>query len=103
MGAHLAGTTHRADGVAMSHIDERFEVRSVYGAKTRQPLVTVVIGEHMITITPSKAREMASMLYDCAASAEADAFLVEWLQSAISATPEQTALMLQMFRDYKKG
>lgn len=57
-------------------------VTSIYGAMTQHGLVEVQLGETKIQVRPSKAREMATMLLEAAAGAEADEILLRVLTGA---------------------
>jgi hypothetical protein len=85
----------------MSDLEQRVEVRSMYGARTGQPIVVLVVGEHAVQITPAKAREIAAMLFECAEGAESDAFIARWVQQAEACQPEQVAALLLDFRQMR--
>lgn len=77
-------------------------VTSMYGARTQQPIVTLVVGDTMHQFTPDKAREIAGMLVECAEAAEQDGFLVEWGADAMGLSPEQAARLVTEFREYRR-
>lgn len=58
-----------------------FGVVAIYGAATRRGLVAVTLDERTETVTPSKAREMATMLLEAASAAEGDEIVVGLLSS----------------------
>lgn len=60
----------------MDNEEVGFDVVSIFGYNTRRGLVEVTLGEQKLTIPPSKAREMAGLLLECAASAEGDEALM---------------------------
>jgi hypothetical protein len=90
-----------ADEAAGVSMDTRVEVRSLYGARTRQALVSLVVGEHQVVIPPSKAREIAGMLLECAEAAEGDAFLMAWGAQA-GMTDQEAAGLLIHFRSWRE-
>ena len=59
-----------------------FSARSLYGANTERGLVEVTLGREQLTVTPSKAREMASYLLESATAAEGDEVLMRVLDRA---------------------
>lgn len=66
----------------MGSPDLTFFVAAIYGANTRQGLVEVTLGDQKIQVTPSKAREMAGFLLECAGAAEGDEILLKVLDRA---------------------
>ena len=73
-------------------------VRSMFGAKSRQPLVTLVVGERMVQMPPTKAREIAMMLLECAEAAQTDGFLIRFLGDRLGIEEARTVQLLAEFR-----
>jgi hypothetical protein len=79
----------------------RVAVTSLYGARTRRGLVSLVVGEHQVIVPPAKAREIAGMLFECAEAAEGDAFLVAWATGA-GMTDREAGGLLLAFRAHRE-
>ena len=73
------------------------DVRSLFGARTRQPLVALKVGEHETLMDPDKAREIGEMLYGAAAAAEMDAFLVRFFTERVGLELGEAAALLREF------
>lgn len=78
---------------------------AVYGAVSRQPMVKLSFGSETALIPTDNARQVGLDIILTAMAAEADAFLVEFLQEKLSADPEIVVAILGDFREWrlKKG
>jgi hypothetical protein len=74
-----------------------FFVTSIYGANTRRGIVEVTLGEQKIQVTPSKAREMAGFLLECAGAAEGDEALLRVLDR-VGMSPQRAGHVLIAMR-----
>ena len=75
----------------------QFWAVSVYGAMTKRGLVEVTYGAETHTIPPSKAREMAVMLLEAAASAEGDEALMR-VTDQVGVSPQRAIHLLRAMR-----
>jgi hypothetical protein len=66
----------------MSTDDIPVDVRSIFGANTQRGLVELTVGDQKLTLSPAKAREVASFLVEAATSAEGDEVLMKVLDRA---------------------
>jgi len=64
-------------------IEHRLTVTSLFGLRTRQPLVRLEDGQYQIQMPPDEARRIAIMLLECAAAAEHDAFMFRFTAEKI--------------------
>lgn len=76
-------------------------VRSIYGANTRRGLVGLTVGDVETLMPPSKAREMAGMLLECAGAAEGDEILMRVLDRA-GMSPQRAAQVLIAMRQERQ-
>lgn len=76
-------------------------VTSLYGHKTKKPLVELHWKDISIQMETAKAREVALMLLEGAEAADQDGFLVEWAQSEAGTTAEGAARLLAEFRKWR--
>lgn len=76
--------------------DLRFGARSIYGAATRRGLVEVTLGDHLITVPPAKAREMATFLLEAATAAEGDEVLMRVLDRVGMSQQRAAQVLLAM-------
>ena len=81
----------------MSADDLDFGVRAIYGARTERGLVEITLGDRVLTVPPSKAREMATFLLEAASSAEGDEVLMRVLDRA-GMSPQRAAQVLVAVR-----
>jgi hypothetical protein len=77
--------------------DFSFGARSIYGANTRRGLVEVTVGAETLTVTPSKARELAAFLLEAATAAEGDEVLMRVLDR-VGMSPQRSAQVLIAMR-----
>lgn len=79
-------------------------VASIYGAHTRQALVTIQVGDRKpLMIPPDAARELATSLIQCAEAAEQDATLMTFAQDALGLPVEEAGRMLLALRDWRES
>lgn len=78
---------------------------ALYGAETREPLVKITLGDETVTCSTDDARRVGADIITTAHAADADAFLVEFLQEKIGMPLETAAHILLDFRTwrFKKG
>ena len=85
----------------------KVDVSTIYGVKTRQPLVLIGFLEDDKTpaiayqMAPDEARNVAHMLVEAAETAEQDAFIVHFAIDEMDASPEIAATLLTKFRKYR--
>lgn len=63
----------------MSKRIKQVSVRSMFGHRTRQPLVLLRLGDEMVQMPPNQAREIGHWLLEAAEAAEQDGALVRYL------------------------
>lgn len=76
-------------------------VKSIYGAKARQPFVELHFQDTVIQLEPDKAREVARMLCESAEAAEQDAFLFEWAIKDAGCSEGGAASLIHQFRKWR--
>jgi hypothetical protein len=74
---------------------------ALYGAETREPLVRITLGDESITCSSDDARRVGSDIITTAHAADADAFLVEFLQEKIGMPGQTAAHILFDFRKWR--
>ena len=73
---------------------------SIFGTLTQRGLVELQIGGVKVQMTPSEAREYAATIYEAAAAAETDEFLMTWLKDRIGF--DGVRERLQVLQDFRK-
>lgn len=74
-----------------------FWVSSMFGAKTRQPLVSITFRDVSVDITPADARAVAYNLLDAAAAADYDGIVWDVMHD-VGMDDIETAKMMHLFR-----
>lgn len=74
---------------------------AVYGKVTRQPLVKITFGFEVTLLTAENTREVALDLILTSMAAEADAFLIEFLQEKLDMPINQIMPILGDFRAWR--
>jgi hypothetical protein len=84
----------------MSEQSERamVHVANGYGARTRQPFVTLRVKEEFVNLTPAEAREIALNLIQATEAAMGDALIMRFAARNLEASDVQSAQLLVMFR-----
>ncbi|MFA5037366.1 MAG: hypothetical protein WC479_09355 [Candidatus Izemoplasmatales bacterium] len=77
-------------------------VSSLFGARTKRPLVQLSIGEHDILLPPAKAQEIGMKLIHGAESANMDAFFMQFLTNVIGAPTEKAATLMADYRQFRE-
>jgi hypothetical protein len=80
---------------------KRLHLTTGFGHRTRQPFVSLQVGDEFTQMTPDKAREVASMLFAAAEAADSDGFLMTWSAGFLGADDTHRAALLQEFRQYR--
>jgi hypothetical protein len=83
--------------------EQKIGVESIFGAKTRQPLVTITLpgGQDRVTIHPDEARDLALNLLQAAEGALSDGFLMDFFTRELDLDLPQSAAMMVKFRGYR--
>lgn len=81
--------------------EDIFHTEAIYGMETRQPLVQVLIGKTTMMVSTEEARTMGEQLITTAFAADADGFLVEWLNTKVGQPLEVCAQILRDFRQWR--
>lgn len=82
--------------------DVPVNITSGYGARTHEGFVSWQMGDtKAVQLTTADARRIAGLLLDCAAAAEADAFLMSFMQDSVGVEEGQAAMMMQAFRRWR--
>ncbi len=69
----------------MTEAGKTLWVRSMYGAKNREPLVAITMpGGETLQCSPAEARAHALAVLECAEAADQDAFIFEFGRSVIA-------------------
>ena len=77
-------------------------VSSIFGARTRQPLVELSIGDTKILIPPAKAQEIGMKMLAGAEAANMDAFLFQWLMEQVGVPEDKVALIVRDYRQFRE-
>lgn len=77
----------------------RIDVTTIYGAKSRQPIVEVTFPNRQssVQLAINEARDLALNILQAAESAIQDAFLVEFFEE-LGMEPQERAALLAAFR-----
>ena len=73
---------------------------SIFGTLTQRGLVELQIGGVKVHMTPSEAREYAETIYEAAAAAETDEFIMTWLKDRVGLNGARERL--QILQDFRK-
>jgi hypothetical protein len=92
----------------MPEQEKEFFVETIFGAKTRQPLIRISYGivgftKEIAIISPENANELAMNLLQAAQASLTDAFLISFMEQRANADPQETLQLLRMFRDWRMG
>lgn len=102
-----AGCSGLAGGAAMTvnsgAEDLPVRVVSMFGAQTREPLVTLVIGDQMHTWRSEEARRIGLMLVEVSMASDADAFIFTWVKDAVKADDAAAVATLRDFREWRQA
>ena len=85
----------------MPQREKQVVVRSMYGHHNQRGLVVLKIEEEMTQLTPTKAREIAGMLYEAADAAEGDHFIVKYMMERVGLSEAAAAQVLMDFRQMR--
>jgi hypothetical protein len=77
-------------------------VTSIFGARTKQPLVQLSIGDTSILLPPAKAQEIGMKMLAGAEAANMDAFLFQWLMGQVGIPEEKVALIVRDYRQFRE-
>jgi hypothetical protein len=88
----------------MSEQSERamVHVANGYGARTRQPFVTLRVKEEFVNLTPAEAREIALNLIQATEAAMGDTLIMRFAERNLGASDAQAAQLLVMFRKLRE-
>lgn len=79
-----------------------FHTAAGFGHRTREPFVSIALGETMTQVSPAKARQLAGMLLECAEAAEGDALIMTFATRKLGMTEQQSGQLLLLFRDERR-
>jgi len=82
-----------------------FYVQSMVASKTGEPAVIVTVNgaDFTVNMTIDEAVDLAGNLLNAAASAQNDAFFVEYLYKKLGVSEQAIAATLTDFREWKEG
>lgn len=83
--------------------EKQFRVVNAYGARTREPFVQITLGGEFIQVTPTKARQLAGMLLQCAEAAEGDGFVMDFFTNQIGMEQKAAGALLMRFREHRQA
>lgn len=84
-------------------VEKQFWVRSIYGSKTRQPIVVFTTpGGEEDQMTPAEARDLAFNLLTGAEAADQDGFIIEFFMDKMQLDKEHAAFILGEFREWRE-
>lgn len=76
-------------------VDTRsLQLETLYSLEKRKSFVGMMWGDQAAQVTPDEARKFAANVMECAAVAEQDEVVMDWLVNRIGADIEQAAQML---------
>jgi hypothetical protein len=81
--------------------DKRINVESMVSARNKQPYVVLEINKERAQMTIPKAREIAYWLLRATSTAEADAFLVGFMDKEIGIGLPEQGNLLARFRNFQ--
>lgn len=76
-------------------------VSSIYGHRTREPLVVLNWREMSLQMTPEEGQALAANILQCCDAALSDAFLIEFLQDTLKLPLEHAGLVTKEFRKFR--
>jgi hypothetical protein len=84
-----------------------FQVSTIYGSKSRLPLVRIAYGKlgrekEIATMPAEDARDLAFNLLQGAAASITDAFLVSFMEARVKAEPHEIVGLLAEFRAWRQ-
>lgn len=83
--------------------ETQITIHSIYGLKSRLPIVSLAIQDTVTQMSPKKAREVALMLLECAEAAEVDAFIYEFTTKNLGAEETAGLSMINEFRKWREA
>lgn len=84
--------------------EKSFFVETVFGHRTRQPLVRISYdGKEIAMIAPEDATSFAMNLLQSAQASLMDAFFISFLEQRVGAGEDQVSGLLGEFRDWRLG
>ncbi len=86
----------------MSGKEVHITVTSIFGARTRQPLVELNIDGHPILLPPAKAQEIGMKMIHGAEAACMDAFMYQFMKNAVGASDEKAAILIRDYRQFRE-
>lgn len=78
-------------------------VETVFGARTRQPLVRLVVGDSAALMPCEQAREIGTWLIHAAEGATTDGFMYEYGTKVLGMSDSSAAQFIQEFRRYREA
>lgn len=78
----------------------RYTISTIYGARTRKPLIRVEAPELDMQMSPDDARRLGMNLIRAAEAATSDALLMQWV-ATLGAPPEVAATILHQWREMR--
>lgn len=83
--------------------DVTVDVRSIFGFKSRQPLVELQFGETVHVMRPDEARTVGRLLFECAEAADMDGLVVAFLSGTLGLSFDQTLVVLREWRGLRQA
>lgn len=84
--------------------EQVFFVETVFGAKTREPLIRISFdGKELCLIPAEDATSLAMNLLQAIQASLADAFLFSFMEKHVGAEPYAAAQVLAEFRQWREG
>lgn len=100
--ADAGGGLNKTGGAIVAEL-ERWEVASLYGARTRKGLIELTINDRKIQIDLPKAREIVGMMQGAIEAAISDELLFKFLTERIGLDMDAAARALLDFREMRQG
>jgi hypothetical protein len=94
--------------IEMSNREIIVNVTSIFGARTRKPIVELSIidsedpGETKIVLTPAKAQEIGMKLIHGAESANMDAFFFQFLSNVVETSEQNAGFIMADYRKFRE-
>lgn len=82
--------------------ESEIRMTSQVNAGDGSPAVCLQWGEHILHMESTTAKRHGLAIIETAMGADADAFLMRWVQEVVGAPPEKAAMLLMDFRRWRE-
>jgi uncharacterized protein involved in outer membrane biogenesis len=82
---------------------QQITVSSMWGGKTQQPIVTVVLKDVMVQLSINEARDLAANLTGAVEAAISDGLIIRFLTEKVGLDNFKAVVLLKEFRQIRDG